>query len=124
MFNKNIAELALNGTDFRRVVYTDKKLQVVIMSVEPGDDIGEETHKVDQALCFVAGEGKAIVGGEEGEVAADSLVIVPAGTLHNFVNTGDEPLKLYTIYAPPEEEPDTVHRTKADAEAAEAAESE
>ena len=118
-FNQNIAELALNNTDFRREIYTDKKLQLVLMSIEPGDEIGSEKHKVDQVLAFVAGEGKAVLDGEESAVAADSLVVVPAGTEHNFINTGDEALKLYTVYAPPEEEPGTVHRTKADADAAE-----
>lgn len=118
-FNENIAELALDNTDFRREIYTDKKLQLVLMSIEPGDEIGSETHEVDQVLAFVAGEGKAVLNGAESAVAADSLVIVPAGTEHNFINTGDEPLKLYTVYAPPEEEPGTVHKTKAEADAAE-----
>ena len=118
-FNRNVAELALNNTDFRREIYTDDKTQLVLMSIEPGDDIGEEVHKVDQVLVFVAGDGKAVLNGQESEVHADHLVIVPAGTRHNFVNTGEEQLKLYTLYSPPEEEPGTVHRTKAEAEAAE-----
>lgn len=90
------------------------------MSALPGDDIGEEVHAVDQVLVFVSGQGEAVLGGERSPVGPNSLVIVPAGTTHNFVNTGPEPLKLFTIYAPPEEEPGTLHRTRAEAEAAEA----
>ena len=118
-FNRNIAELARGCTDFRRVVYTDPRTQLVLMTIQPGDEIGAETHEVDQVLVFVEGEGKAVLNGEESAVAAHSLVIVPAGTLHNFINTGSVPLRLYTLYSPPEEAPDTVHRTKAEANAAE-----
>lgn len=121
-FNRDIATMAMKNTDFRRVVLTQKHSQLVLMSVEPGDEIGEETHKVDQILVFVDGEGQAVLDGKKSKVKANSLVEVPAGTLHNFINTGDTPLKLYTIYAPPEEEPDTVHKTKAEADAAEEAE--
>jgi mannose-6-phosphate isomerase-like protein (cupin superfamily) len=118
-FNRDIATMAMKNTDFRRVVLTQKHSQLVLMSVEPGDEIGEETHKVDQILVFVDGEGQAVLDGKKSKVKPNSLVEVPAGTLHNFINTGDTPLKLYTIYAPPEEEPDTVHKTKAEADAAE-----
>ena len=118
-FNKDVTALALANTDFRREVLTTEHSQVVIMSVEPGDDIGEETHEVDQVLVFVEGEGQAVLDGHKSKVHANSMVVVPAGTLHNFINTGDSPLKLYTIYAPPEEEPGTVHKTKAEAEKAE-----
>jgi len=121
-FNRDIATMAMKNTDFRRVILTQKHSQLVLMSVEPGDEIGEETHKVDQILVFVDGEGQAVLDGTKSKVKANSLVEVPAGTLHNFINTGDTPLKLYTIYAPPEEEPDTVHKTKAEADAAEEAE--
>lgn len=117
--NKDIAKQARDNTDFRRVILTNKHSQVVLMSVEPGDDIGEETHEVDQLLYFVDGEGDAKLGSKTSKVHAGSLVSVPAGTLHNFTNTGDTPLKLYTVYAPPEEEPNTVHKTKAEAEEAE-----
>ena len=95
------------------------KAEVLVAS---GDEIGEETHKGDQVLMFVAGEGEAVLNHKKSKVHADSLVEVPAGTLHNFINTGTEPLKLFTVYAPPEEEPNTVHKTKADAEKAEAEE--
>jgi mannose-6-phosphate isomerase-like protein (cupin superfamily) len=118
--NEDIASHAKKNTDFRRVILTNKFSQVVLMSVEPGDDIGEETHEGDQILYFVDGEGDAVLAGKKSKIAAGSLVSVPAGTLHNFINTGSKPLKLYTVYAPPEEPPETVHKTKAEAEAAEA----
>lgn len=115
--NNDIVKLTLDNTDFRRVILTQQHSQLVVMSIEPGDEIGEETHAVDQILVFVAGEGRAVLDGQESRVVAGHLVEVPAGTRHNFINTGTEPLKLYTIYAPPEEAPGTVHKTKAEAEA-------
>ena len=119
-FNKDIAALAQENTFFRKEILTNRNSQLVLMSVEPGDDIGEETHDVDQVLYFLSGSGEAILNGKErSPIKANSLVVVPAGTLHNFVNTGSQPLKLFTIYSPPEEEPGTVHKTKAEAEAAE-----
>ncbi len=120
MFNKDIIQLATKNTFFQKEVYFDENCQVVMMSIEPGDEIGEEAHKVDQILVFVGGQGEAVLNGRRSAVKANSLVVVPAGTRHNFINTGQEPLKLYTIYAPPEEEPGTVHRNKAEADAAEA----
>ena len=117
--NEDIASHAIKNTDFRRVILTNKFSQVVLMSVEPGDDIGMETHEVDQILYFVDGEGEASLSGKTSKIAKGSLVSVPAGIRHNFTNTGSKPLKLYTVYAPPEEEPDTVHKTKAEAEEAE-----
>ncbi len=92
---------------------------MVIMSIEPGDDIGDEVHDVDQILVFVAGSGEAVLNGERIPIGTNRLVVVPAGTRHNFINTGDTALKLFTVYAPPEEEPGTVHRTRAEAHAAE-----
>jgi mannose-6-phosphate isomerase-like protein (cupin superfamily) len=93
------------------------------MNIPPGGDIGEEVHDdVDQVLVFVQGRGKAILNGQESTVGPDRLVHVPAGTRHNFVNTGAIDLRLYTIYAPPEHEPGTIHKTKAEAEAAHEAE--
>jgi mannose-6-phosphate isomerase-like protein (cupin superfamily) len=118
-FNKDIVKLTLENTFFRKEILTERHSQLVLMSIEPGDEIGEETHKVDQVLVFVQGQGHAVLNGKKSAVKANSLVVVPAGTKHNFINDGDEPLKLYTIYAPPEEEPGTVHKTKAEAEEAE-----
>ena len=122
MANPDINELTRKNKNFRKVHSTNQHSQVVLMSIEPGDDIGEETHTVDQILIFVEGEGQSVLDGKRAAVKAGSMVQVPAGTKHNFINKGEEPLKLYTIYAPPEEEPDTVHKTKAEAEAAEAEE--
>jgi mannose-6-phosphate isomerase-like protein (cupin superfamily) len=122
-FNRNIVDAALENEDFRRVVATGDHSQIVLMAIEPNSEIGEEVHgHVDQVLVFVGGEGRAVIEGETMPVEPGHLTYVPAGTRHNFINTGDEPLKLYTIYAPPEHPPGTVHRTKAEADAAEAEE--
>ena len=118
-FNKNIAALAQENSFFRQEILTNEHSQVVLMSLEPGEDIGEEVHDVDQLLFFVSGSAEAVLNGKRSTVSANSLVVVPAGTRHNFTNTGNGPLKLFTIYSPPEEEPGTVHRTKAEAVAAE-----
>lgn len=107
------------NTDFRRVLKTGPLSQLVVMSIEPGSEIGEETHDdVDQTLVFVEGEGEAVLEGQAAPVGPGDLVFVPAGTLHNFVNRGAGPLKLWTLYAPPEHPDGTVHRTKAEADAA------
>lgn len=117
-FNENILELAEANTWFRKVLATGPNTQVVVMSLPPGGEIGMETHPdVDQVLVFVSGEGAAILDGERSKVGPGSLVQVPAGTRHNFVNTGLNDLRLYTVYAPPEHKPGTIHRTKADADA-------
>jgi mannose-6-phosphate isomerase-like protein (cupin superfamily) len=121
-FSANVQELALANTDFRRVLHTTPLSQLVLMSVQPGDDIGLETHHLDQVLVFVSGRGESLLANQRGTVGPGSVVVVPAGTEHNFVNTGSEPLKLFTVYAPPEHADGTVHKTKADAEEAEAAE--
>jgi len=122
-FNVDIIKLAKANTYFREVVATGPHSQVVVMSIPPGGDIGEEVHDdVDQTLVFVQGEGQAILDGEKSAVSVDRLVHVPAGTRHNFVNTGKVDLRLYTIYAPPEHKPGTIHKTKAEADAAHEAE--
>ncbi|HLJ35713.1 MAG TPA: cupin domain-containing protein [Ktedonobacteraceae bacterium] len=119
-FNKDIVTLAKKNEHFRQEVVTGTHSQVVLMSIPPGGEIGEEVHSdVDQVLVFVSGEGKAILNGEQSPIAAQSLCFVPAGTTHNFINTGTSHLKLYTVYAPPEHAPGTVHRTKTEADAAE-----
>ena len=118
--NEDVVRLAAENTAFRRELMTAENVQVVLMSVPPGGEIGEEVHDhVDQVLVFVDGEGEAILAGESSPVSPGRLVLVPAGTRHNFVNRGDRDLKLYTIYAPPEHPPGTVHRTRAEADAAE-----
>jgi mannose-6-phosphate isomerase-like protein (cupin superfamily) len=122
VFNKDIFALTAKNDFFRQEILTNEHTQLVLMSVQPGEDIGEEVHEVDQVLVFVSGSGEAVLNGEKSKVAANTLVVVPAGTKHNFVNTGSEPLKLFTIYGPPEETPGTVHKTRAESEAAHEAE--
>ena len=120
-FNIDVVAATNANTFFRRVVSTGPNAQVVLMSIPPHGEIGEETHEhVDQVLTFVAGEGVAVLDGQESRVASDSLVHVPAGMRHNVVNRGSTDLRLYTIYAPPQHAPDTIHRTKAEADADEA----
>jgi mannose-6-phosphate isomerase-like protein (cupin superfamily) len=121
-FNEDIVKRAKANKYFREVLSTGPHSQVVVMSIPPAGDIGEETHAdVDQILVFVQGVGQAVLDGKKSAVGVGRLVHVPAGTRHNFVNTGKTALRLYTIYAPPEHKPGTIHKTKADAEAAEAA---
>lgn len=115
----NIFALAKQNTFFRKEIVTGAHSQVVIMSIPPGGDIGEETHEVDQTLVFVEGEGEAVLNGKTTKVSAGSLSFVPAGTVHNFINTGAMDMKLFTIYAPAEHKPGIVHETKADAKAEE-----
>ena len=119
---KDIHKLALENENFRTVVFTNEHSQVVLMSVKPGDDIGDEVHNVDQVLFFVKGQGKAVVGGQEHAISGGDMVDVPSGTRHNFINTGTEDLKLYTVYAPSEHAAGTIHKTKEEAEAAERSE--
>lgn len=120
-FNEDIIERAERNTYFREVVATGPHSQVVVMSIPAGGDIGEEVHAdVDQVLVFVAGAGAAILDGERRPVVPSRLVFVPAGVRHNFVNTGPHDLRLYTVYAPPQHAPGTIHRTKAEADGDEA----
>jgi mannose-6-phosphate isomerase-like protein (cupin superfamily) len=122
-FNVEIVARAKANTYFREVLATGPHSQIVVMSIPPGGDIGDEVHKdVDQVLVFVQGEGEATLDGAKSPISVDRLVHVPAGTRHNFVNTGKGDLRLYTIYAPPQHAPGTIHKTKADADAAHKAE--
>ena len=114
----NIEEATKSNGDFRRVLYTGKNLQLVLMTLKPGDEIGEEVHEDrDQFFRVEDGRGTVYIDGAANQVEDDFAVIVPAGARHNVVNTGDEPLKLYTIYGPPEHRDGIVHRDKAQAEA-------
>ena len=116
----DIVAAARSNDAFRREVLTGEHEQVVVMTIPPGGEIGDEVHPdTDQVLAFVDGRGEAILDGQRSAVGPNDLVFVRAGTRHNFVNTGDAPLRLITIYAPPEHEPGTVHQTKAEADAAE-----
>jgi len=116
-----IATVAEQSADFRRVLWTGQHAQLVIMTIPPNGEIGEEVHEnVDQLLTFVSGTGRAEVNGESQDIAQGELVAVPAGAKHNFVNTGPNPLVLYTVYGPPEHAKGAVHATKEEAEEAEA----
>jgi mannose-6-phosphate isomerase-like protein (cupin superfamily) len=114
---ENIEKETKENENFRKVLYTAKFSQLVVMALAPGEEIGEEVHELDQFLRIEQGKGKAILDGVEHEIEDDFAIVVPAGTRHNFVNTGDESMKLYTIYSPPEHRDGVVHVTKADAEA-------
>jgi mannose-6-phosphate isomerase-like protein (cupin superfamily) len=117
-FVDDIEDLTEENTDFRRVLYTGKSLQLVLMSIEPGGEIGEEVHDDrDQFFRVEEGKGEIWIDGNRSEVKSDFAMLVPAGARHNVVNTGEKPLKLYTLYAPPEHRDGTVHATKADADA-------
>lgn len=120
----DVQAAAWTNDAFRRVVLTGDHEQVVVMTIPPGGEIGDEVHPdTDQVLVFVDGAGEAILDGATSPVAPNDLVFVHAGTRHNFVNTGDGPMRLITVYAPPHHAPGTVHQTKEEADAAEAEES-
>ncbi len=118
----DIAVVAEKSADFRRVLWTGPHTQLVVMTIPPGGEIGEEVHEEnDQILTFVSGVGQAVVAGDTRDVEPGDVVVVPAGTQHNFLNAGPNPLVLYTVYGPPDHADGTVHRTKEEADAAEAA---
>jgi len=119
VFNKDMFDLAIKNKNFQNEIYYDENCQVVLMSIEPGEDIGEEVHDADQTTFFVAGEGQAVVDGSRTKVTPNHMVIIPKGAKHNIINKGEEPLKLFTVYSPPAEEQGISHKTKAEAEAAE-----
>jgi mannose-6-phosphate isomerase-like protein (cupin superfamily) len=118
----DIEAKTLENEHFREVLFTAERIQLVVMALPPGEEIGTETHAdVDQFIRVEAGNGKAILNGKETDLADGSAVVIPAGTVHNIVNSSDsEPLKLYTIYSPPAHPDRTVHRDKAAASAYEA----
>ncbi|RDL39265.1 uncharacterized protein BP5553_03605 [Venustampulla echinocandica] len=111
-FPQMTTSLPSSSREFRKVLFTGLYSQVVLMTVPVGGDIGDEVHTVDQALNFTSGQGKATINGKDQDVKAGDLMVVPAGTQHQFVNTGSEPLILYTIYSPAEHNSTTVHHTK------------
>jgi len=116
MFQGDIIKLAKENRNFRKVIYTGEKSQLVLMSIPAKEDIGMEVHNgIDQILFFVDGLGEAIVSGKSWKVKEGDVVFVPAGTQHNFKNMGKTDLKLYTIYSPPEHAEGTIRMTKADA---------
>ncbi len=115
-FISDIEAETLENDNFRKVLYTASYMQLVVMSIGVGEDIGEEVHGQDQFIRVEAGTGRAELDDVAHDLADDSVVVIPAGTKHNIVNTGDEPLKLYSIYATPHHKDNVVHKTKAAAE--------
>lgn len=117
-FKSNIEKDALKNTNFRKVLYTSKHLQVVLMSLKPGEEIGAEIHKnVDQFFRFEGGKGKCIIDGNEYNVENGDVIVVPAGSKHNIINTDTvKGLKMYTIYSPPNHQDGIINPTKKDSE--------
>jgi len=115
-YTANIEKLTLENTNFRKVLYTDKNTQLVLMSLLKGEDIGEEVHDVDQFLRIEQGTGTAILNGISHPLEDGSVVIVPAGTKHNVINSDQDEMKIYTLYMPPHHKDGVVHKTKVEAE--------
>lgn len=116
-FVENIEKLTLENDNFRKVLYTARYSQLVLMALKPGEEIGEEVHGLDQFLRIEKGTGEAVLNGERHPIADGSAIVVPAGARHNIVNTSkSEPMKLYTVYSPPNHRDRVIHRTKAEAE--------
>jgi mannose-6-phosphate isomerase-like protein (cupin superfamily) len=113
----DIEMVAEENTAFRQVLYTAKNCQLVIMALKPGEEIGAEVHKLDQFFRVEEGSGEAVLDGVRTAIRAGFAVLVPAGTNHNIINNSREPLKLYTLYAPPNHRDGVVHQTRAAAEA-------
>ena len=117
-YHTNILKDAQENENFRQVVFTGPNSQLVVMSIPPGGEVGKETHKyTEQTLFFLSGEGEAMLNGKNFPLGPGDVVVVTAGTEHNFRNTGMEDLKIYTVYAPPNHIDGRVHRTKVDADA-------
>jgi mannose-6-phosphate isomerase-like protein (cupin superfamily) len=116
-FVRSIERLAVENAEFRRVLYTAKHCQLVLMALKPKEEIGAEVHKLDQFFRVEEGSGEAVLDGVRTAIKAGFAVLVPAGTNHNIINTGTTPLKLYTLYSPPNHRDGVVHHTRADAEA-------
>lgn len=116
-FVQDIERLAVANDDFHRVLYTAKHCQLVLMSIPPGSEIGAEVHTLEQFFRVEAGTGEAVLDGVRTAIRAGFAVLVPTGTDHNIVNTGRDPLKLHTLYAPPNHRDGVVHHSRGDAEA-------
>jgi len=116
-FVQDIESLAISNKQFRKVLYTAQHCQLVVMALNPKEEIGMEVHKLDQFFRVEEGSGEAVLDGVRTAIRTGFAVIVPAGTNHNIINTGNVPLKLYTLYAPPNHRDGVVHSTRADAEA-------
>ncbi len=113
-FNENTAELARQNTNYRKVLFTDDKSQLVIMSIPAGTEIPSEIHKADQIITIVEGTGQALLDGRTTSFSHGHTLIVPMGTTHTLMNTGNSDLKLISVYTPPQHAPGTIHKTQAD----------
>jgi mannose-6-phosphate isomerase-like protein (cupin superfamily) len=118
-FQANVHHVAKDNETFRTVLFTGEHSQLVVMSLHPGEEIGDEVHDEDQLFYFVVGRGQAVLDGRATALEEHDVLCVPAGTRHNILNTGREPMKLFTIYAPAHHPVGTIHRTRIDALAAE-----
>jgi mannose-6-phosphate isomerase-like protein (cupin superfamily) len=116
-FVKNIEAIAVKNDDFRQVLYTAQHCQLVVMSLKPKEEIGEEVHTLDQFFRVEKGTGQAVLNGVANAISDGFAVLVPAGTKHNIINTGTGSLKLYTLYAPANHRDGVIHHTRAEAEA-------
>jgi mannose-6-phosphate isomerase-like protein (cupin superfamily) len=116
-FVEDIEGLAVKNDDFRQVLYTAKNCQLVLMALKPKEEIGAEVHTLDQFFRVEEGTGEAVLDGVRTPIRAGFAVVVPAGANHNIINTGKDPLKLYTLYSPPNHRDGVVHHTRAQAEA-------
>ncbi len=123
-FKTNIEKDTLENTNYRKVIFTGEKIQLVLMSLKPGEEIPKETHKdIDQFIRIESGQAKAYIGEENFDLKDDDVIIVPSGKPHRIINTSkSEELKLYSIYANPEHAPKTIHKTKSEADKAHAEE--
>ena len=116
-FVQNIEGIAVKNEEFRRVLYTARNCQLVVMALKPSEESGMEVHKLDQVLRVEEGTGEAVLDGVRTAISAGFAVLVPAGTNHNIINTVSVPMKLYTLYAPPNHRDGVVHHPRAEAEA-------
>lgn len=120
MHIKSLDQKTIDNKYFREVIATTSHTQLVVMNIEPGEDIGKEIHeKEDQILYLISGKGRVYLNGEESDFNTGDCVLVPAGTEHNFTTVGDKPMKIITTYSPPHHPDGTIHKTKAEAEEAE-----
>ena len=118
-FNKDMHEQATKNTHWQKEAYRDDNIQIVMMSIPAGEDIGEEEHEADQTTFIVSGDAQVVVDGHRTKAGPNHVVVIPQGSKHNIINKGEAELKLFTVYAPPAEEPGVSFKTKEEAEAAE-----
>ena len=115
-FVQDIEKIAVANSEFRRVIYTAQHCQLVVMALKPKEEIGAEVHHLDQFFRVEEGTGEAVLDGVRTPIQAGFAIVVPAGANHNIINTGNAPMKLYTLYAPPNHRDGVVHHTRAEAE--------